>query len=55
MEKQKNQITDPLAFIQMFPEFMKDVYTSKSVAIFIKYFLKINEVFVMVLILNISF
>ena len=32
-EEQKNRITDPLAFFQMFPTFMKDVYTSKFIAI----------------------
>ena len=45
-DEQKNQITDPLAFFQMFPKFMKDAYTSKSIPILIKYFLKINSVFV---------
>ena len=51
----KHRITDPLAFFQMFPKFMKDVYTSKCILILIKYFLKINAVFVKALILNISF
>ena len=54
-EEQKNRITDPLAFFQMFPKSMKDAYTSKCIPILIKNFLKINAVFVKALILNISF
>ena len=53
-EEQKNRITDPLAFCQMFPKFMKDVYTSKCIPILTKYSLKINAVFIKALILNIS-
>ena len=53
--EQKNRITDPLAFCQMFPKFMKDVYTSKCIPILTKYSLKINAVFVKALIINISF
>ena len=45
-EAQKNRITDPLAFCQMFPKFMEDVYTSKYIPILTKYSLKINVVFV---------
>ena len=54
-EQQKNRITDPLAFCQMFPKFMKDVYTSKCIPILTKYSLKINAVFEKALIFNISF
>ena len=51
-EKQKNLITDPLAFFQMYPKFMKDVYTSKCIPILTKYSLNINVVFVKTSILN---
>ena len=51
-EEQKNRITDPLAFCQMFPKFMKDVYTSKCIPILTKYSLKINAVFEKALIFN---
>ena len=51
-EEQKNRITDPLVFFQMFPKSMTDAYTSKYIPILIKYFLKINGVFVKALILN---
>ena len=44
-EEQKNRITDPLAFFQIFPKSMKDAYTSKCIPILIKIFLKINAVF----------
>ena len=54
-EEQKNRITDPLVFFQMFPKFMKDVYTSKCITILTKYSLKFNAVFVKALILNISY
>ena len=54
-EEQKNRVTDLLAFCQMFPKFMKDVYASKGIPILTKYSLKINAVFVKALILNISF
>ena len=47
--------SDPLAFFQMLPKFMRDVYTSKYIPILIKYFLKINAVFVKDLTFNISF
>ena len=54
-EEQKNEITDPLALCQMFPNVMKDVYTSKCIPVLTKYSLNINAVFVKALILNISF
>ena len=37
---------DPLAFFQIFPESMKDAYTNKYTFILIKYFKKIDAVFV---------
>ena len=54
-EEQKSRITDSLGFFQMFSKILKDAYTSKYIPIFIKYFLKINAVFVKALKLTISF
>ena len=39
-EEQKNRISDPLVFSQMFPKSMKDAYTSRHIFILIKYFFK---------------
>ena len=54
-EEQKNQITDSLVLLKIFPKSMKDAYTSKCIPALIKYFLKINAVFVKALIPAISF
>ena len=38
IEEQKNRITDPVVFFQMFPKSIKDAYTSKYITTLISIF-----------------
>ena len=54
-EEQKSRNRDSLKLFQKFPKSMENAYTSKYIPILMKYFLKINAIFVKGLILNMSF